>query len=383
MAGRKKGLILFITLAVFVVLSGNIKNINLNKRALVIGMGIDKVDGEYELTIQTFMAKQISDSSPDTSKALTVSAKGATVDKSVAALNTKTGKTLSFALCYVVIIGEGMKDGGFIEALDFLINKSDTASNAMVLYGGGTAKEIMKIDSPINSSSMILLHEMLADKQAREYCTKTIKDFNSDYYSDSKTSFMPVLTKIQGGQDIENSSGEEEDKEKKDYYQITETAIFKEDKLLLTLDKSETFSYGFLRRDKTKGTFGARPGEKNVTFDTDRKRLRIKYDIKDMTCKIDVKVFLNVSEIIRSGGAAEQNETDRVFLTDEEKRTVAQNIKEGIVLLTAKCKAAGADILYLNDNFYQRYGKKWKAAAESGGYLDKISEKINVSVETV
>ncbi|MDR1939740.1 MAG: hypothetical protein LBQ40_02975 [Clostridiales bacterium] len=391
--GKKKVLILFLTLSVFVLLSANIKNVGLNKRALVVGLGIDREGDEYELTAQTFMAKRVSDSSPGNGQALTVGAKGKSVDKAVAALNVKTGKTLSFALCYVVIIGGETAKNGVADALDFLINKSDIASNSMMLFTKEKAKDAMDINSPINQSGMMLLHDMLSDKQSKSYSVKTIKDFNADYYSRSRASFVPVLDKIDGeksggiAQDGggESGSGEKSGGEQKNqYYGITETAVFKDGAYAFLLDRDETLYLNFLERNNTRGVFTAEFDDgKNVTFETDRKRLKTKYDLNGPSFTAEIKVLLTVCEITRDDGRpAAQNQTQRVALTDNERRTVADKIKNGVYKTLQKCKENKTDVLFLNDNFYQRFGKKWTAQAGEN-YLDMIDIKINVTVNAV
>jgi Ger(x)C family germination protein len=378
---------MFLIVAFFIVLSGNIKNINLSKRALVIGAGIDKKDGVYEITIQTFMAKLVSDSSPDMSKAVTVSAEAESIDKAVEALNVRTGKTLSFALCYVVIVGREMAESGIIDALDFLLNKSDTAANAMILFSAETAKDVMKIDTPISSSSMMLLHDMLADKQTKSYGTKTLKDFNADYFSRSKSSFMPILEKIKGGRDVEdNGSGSQEDTEVKEYYEITRTAVFREDRLALELNREETLALNFLNRNKTKGVFtAATDGDDKITYEIDRKTCKNSYDLDGRRYTADIKVVLNVAEILRDrGGAAVQNETERERAAEAERECVAELLKEKLRAVLARCDAADTDILELDDRFFQRYGKKWTAifdgTADAIGMIEKV---VKVKVEIV
>ncbi|MDR2090849.1 MAG: hypothetical protein LBP62_04265 [Clostridiales bacterium] len=385
---KKKGIILFILLSLFVVLSANIKNVDLNKRALVIGMGVDFSEDGYELTIQTYLAKQVSDSSPEAGEALTVSARGITLGEAAKRLNIKTGKTLSFALCYVVIFGAEAAERGVLDALNFIMNETDAAWDAALLYGEISAKEIMKIKSPINTGSMLLLHDMLSDKQSKPYDTKTVKDFYADCFSRSGASSMPVLKKTAGGQDAE-SAGSEDDKEKKEYYEISSAAVFKRDKFLFETDADETFAMGLLSRGRARGTFGTDFGRGRASFITDRKKLHEKYNISDMLYTAEIKVFLEASvsekeSVINAGKDAfgPNGGASRITLTKEEIAAAEQKIERDISAFIEKSAEYGADVLALNDKFFQRFGRKWEEAAGSD-YLNRISKKIKVRAEIV
>jgi Ger(x)C family germination protein len=379
---RKKGIIFFILLSFFVVLSANIKNVDLNKRAIIIGLGVDRTVDMYELTIQTYVAKQLSDSSPDASKALTVSAAGRTVGEAAAALNVKTGKTLSFALCYVVIFGAGAAEGGIMDAIDFLINKSDTASSAALLYTGGTAKDIMKIESPINASGMLLAHDMLSDKRNKNYDAKTLKDFYADYFSRSAASVMPVLRKTEGGRDEESNNDSENDREKKEYYEISSLAVFKKDKFAFETDAGETAAFSMLSGGKARSVFSADLECGRVTFEVAGKRLREKYVMGGAdggaAYRAEIKLSLKVSEI----ADGERTAANVASLTRGEKNAAAERLKADMLSLIEKCGASGADILFLNDKFYRRFGNKWKTETD-GDYFSNISKEISVKIETV
>ncbi|MDR1905841.1 MAG: hypothetical protein LBQ27_02855 [Clostridiales bacterium] len=387
---KKKGLALFVLFAVFIVLSASMNNIDLNKRALVIGVGIDRENDEYELTIQTFVAKQLSDSTPNNSEALTVSAKGRTVDEVITKLNIKTGKTLSFALCYVIILGEGMAESDVIDELDFLVNKSDTANNAMLLLCESKAKDMMKINSPISSGSMMLLHDMLSDKQCKPYAPKTIKDFNADYYSLSATSIVPILKKSEGGSDTENNNqgGDDDSKEKRDYYEMNTAAIFKNGKYVLSLDEEETIAYGFLTGSRVKDRFGVAFDDKIITFNADRKHIKKKYDLNKRSYTVELKIFLDASEIVKKNGKPHadknsQTQMANIRMADEDKKAIEAYMKSEIISVIEKCENEDIDILLLSDNFYRRYGKKARLMIEEGKFHEKISKEVKVSVELV
>ena len=381
---KNKIVLLLIGIALFSVLSANIKNVDLNKRAVVIGAGVDAIDEGYELTIQIFAFQHLASNSDEAGKAVTAGAKGATLGDAVGILNEKIGKKLSFALCGVLLFGSRLAERGILSAVDYFLRDSDAPGDAAVLYCEALAKDAMKINSPVDTGSMLLLRDMLKDKRAKDFNVKSVKDFGAETAARGNTSVVPVLSKISGGSDERSANDGADGVQEKpnEYYEINRSAVLKNGIHALTLSREETCFLEFIDGSKSKNCFTIEFEDgKRASLEVDRKSCSKKYVLKAPALNARVKTWLKITDC----GDHDYGTGDPPYLSniggrlsEAERLTTEETIRAGIERVLEKCDAAGLDILRLEEAFYRRFGGRWTAKDMRG---HEISKNVVVKVK--
>lgn len=116
----------------------------LDEQLIVYGIGVDKNNGDYELTLQALNTQNTSDSDTKNSKKnfTNVSAKAVTLIDSVNQLENQVGKKILYSHTIVLIIGEDTAQNGIGEIINFFATNHKLRPTVEVLIANGSAKEI-------------------------------------------------------------------------------------------------------------------------------------------------------------------------------------------------------------------------------------------------
>lgn len=137
-------------LSVFVLLllTGCWDSVELNRRAIVSGVAIDRGDSEaerYKLSFQVIVAEEISgEKSRGISPVALYTGTGRTMFEALADASRQTARFLSLGHVRVLVISEKFAREGIKDLLDVLERESDTRLNSLVFISKGQpAREIM------------------------------------------------------------------------------------------------------------------------------------------------------------------------------------------------------------------------------------------------
>lgn len=116
----------------------------LDEQLIVYGIGVDKNEGSYELTLQALNTQNTSDSDTKNSKKnfTNVNAKAATLIDTVNQLENQVGKKILYSHTIVLIIGEETAKNGIGEIINFFATNHKLRPTVEVLITNGSAKEI-------------------------------------------------------------------------------------------------------------------------------------------------------------------------------------------------------------------------------------------------
>ncbi len=101
-------LLLILTL----LLSGCWSKRELNELAIVVALGIDKIDDEYEISIQVVDPSEISSKQPSSGRSpvVTYHAKGKSVFEAIRRMTTLTPRKPYFSHLQIVVIGQKLAE---------------------------------------------------------------------------------------------------------------------------------------------------------------------------------------------------------------------------------------------------------------------------------
>ena len=147
----KSSLICFL-LILPLLLSGCWSKRELNELAIVVALGVDKVDDQYELSIQVVDPSEISTRQPSTGRTpvITYHATGETIFEAVRKMTTLAARKPYFSHLRIVVIGEELAKEGINEALDLISRDHEFRNDFDVIMSHeATAKDVLSVLTPI------------------------------------------------------------------------------------------------------------------------------------------------------------------------------------------------------------------------------------------
>lgn len=346
---------LFQILIVFFI-TGCWNRAELNDRAIVMGVGVDKYDkNSYEVTVQILLPEKVgipsaAGGASDVDKAVwIVSERGNTVFEAVRKLANITGRKLFWQYSEMLIIGEEAAKEGVIPIIDHFIRDHEFRLRNKFIIARGTAKEIIDTNHPLE----VIPAEAIKSIVESGRVTGTVVDVNLLDFSMMLEEMVsaPVTPSIIKLPDAPM------DKQ----VDITGAAVFDKDRLRAYLNQTETRGYNIIKGNIVSGILVLHPLEddpRGISVEIIRMRSSV-YPITvddEVQINIDVKVDGNIAEQQYMGNIDQQEVWERL------ERLTAQIVqKEMNTVLTKSQTDLKLDFLGFADILYRNHPKIWKS----------------------
>lgn len=344
----------------------------LNKLGIVMGVGIDKgiKTDPVELTLQLANVSGIKSPSKGSSTGgassagyLNLKEKGKSISEAAKAFNRKLNRRLFFSHNQVIILGKAAAEEGIEKYMDFFLRYRETRLLTWVLVSKGPAGEIFNVKPELETTPGRNIGELIRnERDVSQIPTVDLKDFASKLMSKTTAPVAPI---------IEVSK----DEDKKIVY-LSETAVFKKDKMVGTLGKRETrgLLWGTNRVKDGVVVLGTE-GDNKVNIVTTRSKSKITPEIKDNEPSIKI-------EIEQEGDLQEQTSSEdlvnpKAFAKLEKAEGDA--IKEEVTAALQKARELNADIFGFGDIIYLQYPKQWTKMEKDWEQIFK-NMRVDVSV---
>lgn len=147
---KKKGLLIVVFIAMLIVFDYIVPNVDISKRAVVIGIGLDEDEGKMLVSAQILSRKK---------KEIGFefySAKGDDFDNCVANLSAKVGAELSLAHTLCLVVGESPKA---VQSLDKIAKAGMLSDSCYVFVAGEKAGEIVQMVDKSNMPIVKILRD--------------------------------------------------------------------------------------------------------------------------------------------------------------------------------------------------------------------------------
>lgn len=349
----------------------------LNRLAIVMGVGIDKgkeadmVDMTVQiakvLDIQSSPNKGGSNSGSD-SGYLNLEEKGRTISDAIKNMNRKINRRLFFSHNQVIILGKDAAEAGIEKYMDFFLRYRENRLMVWVIVAKGTASEMLNIKPNLETTPGRGIGELIKNEEEDTSLIPAVelKDFASRLMSKTTAPIAPI---------IEVSK---EDKKKTVY--LSETAVFKKDKMVGTLDKKETrgLLWGINKVKDGIITVSSANGKDKADIETTHVRSKITPEIKNNKIKI-------IIDIKQEGDLQEQTTSEdlanpEAFASLEKSEEAI--IKEEVISSLKKSRELNADTFGFGDIIYEHYPKSWNKIQENWNEVfKKIDVHINVDAK--
>ncbi|WP_235616254.1 Ger(x)C family spore germination protein [Lysinibacillus parviboronicapiens] len=381
----KKSLTILLLLLISLLLSSCWSKKELNELAIVMAAGVDKVDDEYEVSVQVVAPGEISSNKPSSGRSpvVTYHAKGKSVFEAIRKLTTITPRKAYFAHLQVVVIGEDLATEGIDQTVDLLARDPEVRNDFDVIVSyQSSAKEVLNVLTPIEKVPANKIINSLdgSEKAWGSTLSVNIEDLVNILGNKEKSAVLSMI-EIQGDTQLGIDKANVESIKTSTILKYAGLAIFKQDKLIGFLTEEESRSFNFLN-DNIKSTVEviSCPEEGKLTIEIKKSTTKIKGKFKNNTPQINVRIDIdqNVGEVECAIDLTENKSIEYI------NKKTAELIKTGIekTLMTIQ-KNYQADIIGFGEVLHREDYKTWKKIKDDWSTIfPELEIKVDVNVNT-
>ncbi len=366
-----KKFILF--LLIFCLCGCNYKE--LDKIAITVGCGLEKVDDGYKVTAQIADTQKQGDSSNSSSpvRFKNYSYTDKTIHEAARGILTKLPKKAYTNHMQILVIDENIAKDGIEDIIDFWFREVELRNDFYVFVSkDSTPTDVLGVLTqvyPINSVGIRNLIETNNQFLSGSILT-TFDDLADEYVSKTKEILLPAITVLGGNGDkkenLESSNPES-------LLSTEETAFFKDNKLISYLDKKETIYYNLIENQLKSSIISFECSEnKYVTFEIIGSNSDIK--IKKNKPEIDLKIKAkgNLTSVMCNYDISKDSGIKKI------EKQGSEEIKRNIVNLIDLSKEYNSDIFYFRNLYYKKNNGYYKKITDYDSFYNNL--KINVDV---
>ena len=371
---------ILLLLCLFLCGCGNYRE--LNQIAIITGVGIDKKDDEYEVSLLIANAQKSETTSKEGESQPTVySGKGKSLVEATKEVDRKTPKQLYFGHINVVLISEEIAEEGFLNVADWLLRNPESRKKFyLMMTKDSTAKEVLEIVSPLESFPSQNIATLMGSNEETQAITNSVtySDFINNILVEGIEPILPSITVI--GDDKDGDDKANLDTTNPNSYLKLETiALFKNDKFKGFASENDSKAINILKNTVKQSIFTINYDDSNINLSA--KNISSKIKIKSAK-EFDIKVTgdATLSEI-NSDTNLNKDQTIK-DIEKELNKTIKKQINKAIKKMQTKYKS---DIFGFGNLIYKNHPDTWKKIKEDWNeiYFPKIKVNIQTDVELV
>ena len=402
----------------FFFLSNDFGLIDIQKTAIVMAVGVDREDDVFIVTSQ--IAVPQSSKQGKSTQTVQIVSRGNTVAQAFEEINAKTGWYPKLVFCRLIILGEKTAEQNTFDALDFFLLDEYISDNCLLVTCDGTAKDLLNVTALIDPSGSVAMQKVLSPHAERvgAVLPTTLREFAIGYFSDSRSSYMPILkTQPQqeqigsndsqgggggsqggeqqngGGNSGQNgqSSGAQSEQgggqqggqtQDKPVFSASETALFLAGKRVGTLTKDETFAFGAVKSKLRLASYSVKDNDGAYTLTVKRNTPKTKFKVgadNRAIYKIELTMtagLLDYSKALSLHEGADAGDLPQSVFDNAEKRLVGQ-----IKRVFEKCRVANCDIFELTADLQKTEKKRYLALRQQ--ILENALLEVSVRFQNI
>ncbi|MGG2055104.1 Ger(x)C family spore germination protein [Lysinibacillus pakistanensis] len=375
-------LLLFVFL--ILLLGGCWSKRELNELAIVAAVGVDRVNEQYEISVQIVNPGQIaSKKATSQSPVITYHATGKSLFEAIRKLTTLTPRKPYYSHAQIIIIGEELAEEGMNNILDLFQRDPEGRSEFNILIARDTtAKEVLSILTPLEDiPAKNILNALKSSEQAIGTTDSVILDDLINSLSGKGNSAVLSTIELHGDSAIGNNQTNVERIQNPAILKFGDFALFKDYKLVGFLTMAESKSYNYMN-NHIKSTFEilSCPEKGKLTTEVTNSEAKITGRVQHGHPKINIKLKV------------EQNVADvncTIDLTKPQNITAlnkatSEAIKKGLEqTLDTLQKTYKVDALQFAEILYRQDYKGWNKIKDNWATLfPEIDVKVQVTVNT-
>ncbi len=387
-------IVLFFTINYF---SNDFTLHDIEKTAIVVALGIDYNQGEYDVTAQIAIPQASTTTSENIDSV--ISAKGKTIAKAISEIGARTGWYPKLSFCNIVVIGNKTAENGVKDIIDYTMRSTKLLDSAIMVVSENTAKQLLTSKTPLDSVTSFALLKILVKNTEKTdvILTNDIKDFAKETSSFSQVSVLPIVKEMQsreddsksnsssssGGENDEQgeSSGEEKSGNGNVIYDATNSAVFLDGKVVSVLTHTESLVLQ-LCRDDTDLAFLEKEFKDEIYLfrvKSDSIKKGLKYNDGKFTYTLGATVKLKIVDV--TGNKHPETSKDTDTASDALLLSVKTYLEQETAKLVEKAISENIDLFGLKNELYQRYPRLYQKYKDE--VLSSALYKINFKIKKV
>ncbi|WP_342478293.1 Ger(x)C family spore germination protein [Paenibacillus sp. FSL H7-0350] len=367
------------------LLSGCWERKELNELAFVLGLGLDKAEDGYKVSMQVVIPSSIISQSAGGSGGSGVPVvlytfKVKTIYESLRKFNLVSSRSPYMGHIRVLVVGEELAREGLAETLDVLKRSREPRMDFYVMVARKTtAENVLKVLTPLDRLPANKLFNSL-DKSyqiSSKTVAVTVDDFIEDLIYEGTN---PVLTGVELLGDPE-AGGDKANVERTNpdaRLHYKSVAIFRRDKLIGWMDDVVTVGYNYVIDNVTKNTgyFKDKNGSLVVmeALTTTTKR-KVKFIDGKPHIYLSVEALCNVQEIEGPDKIDTESKIHELELKTQER--IVQRMEAAVKNITERYNA---DVFGFGQLIYRKSPKIWSSVKENDEYLKSLPVHYKAAV---
>lgn len=374
---KKIFLIVVINSLILIFFSGCWNKVELNEKAIITGVGIDKAsEGDHiKLTFQAVLPSAIKYASSEANgqgikKVTVITAIGNSAFDAIRNFAIQSGKKGLYSHCKIIVIGNEIAKEGIDKVINLFIRDPGARQRTWLLVAKDNAKEIIEAEMKFQDISAYGIADLITTGKI----TSKIAAIDLKQYIEMTTSRDNHFFTT----GIEIIKNKEEIVEAEKTLKISDTAIFKHYKLVGWFNQYETRGLLWITGKIGSGIIHIPyKDESFINLEIIKATSNVKPILKDENLTMAVKVFVDVNIAETSG---KLNLTKKDVIEAIEKRG-SQTIKEEIESALEKAKQFNTDVFDFGTKIYRKYPNEWKKLEKDWDRIFSDLE-VNIVVET-
>ena len=348
----------------------------LDKIAITVGCGLEKVDDGYKITVQIADTQKQGNSNSSTSpvrfKNYTYTDR--TIHEAARGILTKLPKKAYTKHMQILVIDEKIANNGINEIIDFWFREVELRNDFYVFVSkDSTPIEVLGVLTQIYPINSVGIRNLIENnfKYLGGTVLTTFDDLTSSYISKTKEIILPTIMVL--GKDG-NKKDNLESSIPESLISLNETAYFRDNKLVGYLDKKQTIYYNLVKNalktsiisyecDKDKFvTFEIIENKTDIDIVKNKPEVNIKVQAKgnltSIMCEYDISKNDGIKRIEKEGSLEIKKQIDSLFKLSKDNKT---------------------DIFSIKDIYYKHNNKYYKSISNYNDFFDNL--KVNVDVK--
>ena len=365
---------IFLILIVLFLSGCNYKE--LDKIAITVGCGLEKVDDGYKITVQIADTQKQGDSNSSTSpvRFKNYAYTDRTIHEAARGILTKLPKKAYTKHMQILVIDEKIARDGIEDIIDFWFREVELRNDFYVFVSkDSTPIEVLGVLTQIYPINSVGIRNLIENnfKYLGGTVLTTFDDLTSSYISKTKEIILPTIMVL--GKDG-NKKDNLESSIPESLISLNETAYFRDNKLVGYLDKKQTIYYNLVKNalktsiisyecDKDKFvTFEIIENKTDIDIVKNKPEVNIKVQAKgnltSIMCEYDISKNDGIKMIEKEGSLEIKKQIDSLFKLSKDNKT---------------------DIFSIKDIYYKHNNKYYKNISNYNDFFDNL--KVNVDVK--
>ena len=339
----------------------------LDDKMIIHGVGIDRVENTFELTIQQF---SVTGSNEKEEGAQVVKTKGNSLMDAFSDLSLQTGKTPMFSQNLVLAIGEETAYNGINDILDFFVRYYESRPTVKIIIVKGKAESVLSFKK---DDKLIMAKDIMAITESERINSKVMSSNIFQFVGALKNSTLDPIASIVS---VERQNDEE-------ILAANGTAVFKNDKLAGFIDTNSTRGALIINNRLNGGTEVIdveSVGKVSYSLAKSKSKVKFKLENGKPVYNIIIKINTNIYEIERD---IKNQLPDSAFNLMEEalisriKTITSQAIYKSIFEYNSDIFGFGQIALKSDKEYFRTVENNWDQAMKEAKYNIDVSVKID------